>query len=63
MSDNGINDVLNFKQLFLTYMRKCTNKITMAPIMHHENPENDVKLIGRNILKSHTQEAGKLYFS
>ena len=31
--------------------------------MHHENPENDVKLIGRNILKSHTQEAGKLYFS
>jgi len=31
--------------------------------MNHENPQNNVKLPGWNILKSHKQEVGKLYLS
>jgi hypothetical protein len=35
----------------------------MAPIMHHGNPENNVKFIGWNMFKSHKQEVGNLYLS
>jgi hypothetical protein len=37
-------------------MWKCTNKITMVPTKHHENPENNVKFMIWNIFKSHTRK-------